>query len=154
MLCKSVLPFTMRCMSLISVVGCVINIGPCFTTLGLLLCLIGLEFYCNMHEVTKNSFKTFVRGNLFCITPELLSVLLEIPCTEGANYPNIDNHLVSFNKWKRSWQKNLLIGRKVPSIKTNSLIHIGCRISFFGTISIQKVTNLASPKKMVISSIA
>lgn len=50
-----------------------------------------------MHEVNADSFKTFVRGNLFTITPDFLVELLDIPRVEGALYPIVDNHPVSYN---------------------------------------------------------
>ncbi|XXG82909.1 hypothetical protein AAC387_Pa10g0783 [Persea americana] len=50
-----------------------------------------------MHEVSNNSFKTFVREQELDITPNLLSQVLEIDRIEGAHFPIVNNHQINYN---------------------------------------------------------
>ncbi|KAJ8643367.1 hypothetical protein MRB53_005115 [Persea americana] len=55
------------------------------------------EFYSNMHDVSDNSFKTYVRGQELDITPDLLSQVLEIDRVEGAHFPIVKNRQINYN---------------------------------------------------------
>ncbi|KAJ8629898.1 hypothetical protein MRB53_023221 [Persea americana] len=50
-----------------------------------------------MHNVSDNSFKTYVRGQELDITPDLLSQVLEIDRVEGAHFPIVKNHQINYN---------------------------------------------------------
>ncbi|KAJ8639724.1 hypothetical protein MRB53_016418, partial [Persea americana] len=55
------------------------------------------EFYSNMHDVSDNSFKTYVREQELNITPNLLSQVLEIDSVEGAHFPIVNNRQINYN---------------------------------------------------------
>ncbi|KAJ8633118.1 hypothetical protein MRB53_026454 [Persea americana] len=55
------------------------------------------EFYSNMHEVSDNSFKTFVREQELNSTPDLLSQVLEIDRVEDAHFPIVNNRQINYN---------------------------------------------------------
>ncbi|KAJ8630193.1 hypothetical protein MRB53_023516 [Persea americana] len=55
------------------------------------------EFYSNMHGISDNSFKTYVRGQELDITPDLLSQVLEIDRVEGAHFPIVKNRQINYN---------------------------------------------------------
>ncbi|KAJ8620245.1 hypothetical protein MRB53_028774 [Persea americana] len=50
-----------------------------------------------MHDVSDNSFKTYVRGQEPDITPDLLSQVLEIDRVEGAHFPIVENRQINYN---------------------------------------------------------
>ncbi|KAJ8618066.1 hypothetical protein MRB53_014252 [Persea americana] len=50
-----------------------------------------------MHDVSDNSFKTYIRGQELDITPDLLSQVLEIDSVEGAHFPIVKNRQINYN---------------------------------------------------------
>ena len=56
------------------------------------------EFYSSMHEVSNNSFKTFVREQELDITHDLLSQVLETDRFEGTHFPIVNNHQINYNR--------------------------------------------------------
>ncbi|KAJ8630132.1 hypothetical protein MRB53_023455 [Persea americana] len=50
-----------------------------------------------MHDVSDNSFKTYVRGQELDITPDLLSQVLEIDRVEGAHFLIVKNRQINYN---------------------------------------------------------
>ncbi|KAJ8619326.1 hypothetical protein MRB53_027855 [Persea americana] len=50
-----------------------------------------------MHDVSDNSFKTYVREQELDITPNLLSQVLEIDRVEGAHFPIVNNRQINYN---------------------------------------------------------
>ncbi|KAJ8615348.1 hypothetical protein MRB53_034720 [Persea americana] len=50
-----------------------------------------------MHDVSDNSFKTYVREQELDITPDLLSQVLEIDRIEGAHFPIVKNRQINYD---------------------------------------------------------
>ncbi|KAJ8633379.1 hypothetical protein MRB53_026715 [Persea americana] len=50
-----------------------------------------------MHDVSDNSFKTYVRGQELDSTPDLLSQVLEIDRIEGAHFLIVKNRKINYN---------------------------------------------------------
>ncbi|KAJ8635776.1 hypothetical protein MRB53_010043 [Persea americana] len=50
-----------------------------------------------MHDVSGNSFKTYVREQELDITPDLLIQVLEIDRVEGAHFPIVNNRQINYN---------------------------------------------------------
>ncbi|KAJ8649133.1 hypothetical protein MRB53_002156 [Persea americana] len=55
------------------------------------------EFCSNMHDISDDSFKTYVRGQELDITPDLLSQVLEIDRIESAHFPIMKNRQINYN---------------------------------------------------------
>ena len=57
-------------------------------------------FYCNIHEVTRSGFKTFVQGNIFSVDANRIARLLNLqrPAHRSDPFLNSDNNVIQVNE--------------------------------------------------------
>ncbi|KAJ8630437.1 hypothetical protein MRB53_023760 [Persea americana] len=103
------------------------------------------EFYAKMHEVSATSFKSFVRGEVFEISLDSLSAILEIPRTEGAMCQVVDDWQINYNEVARE-----LTGKPINwvggSLNQNKLIESYRLLNIFIRHNVNTKGSKAIPK--------